>query len=101
MLLTRAYTFGAEKPASLVYSLDRVSWSPSWPGTLFVHQAGLNLRDPPASATEGWDLRRASPHQESGFLSDIHFCWGVYLIVEHTCGGQWTLVGAGSNLLRS
>jgi hypothetical protein len=35
---------------------DRVSlYSPGCPGTHFVDQAGLELRNPPASTSECWD----------------------------------------------
>ena len=37
---------------------DRVSlYSPSCPGTHFVHQAGLELRNPPASASQVQELK--------------------------------------------
>jgi hypothetical protein len=45
-------------PSFLFFSRDRVSlYSPGCPGTHFVDQAGLELRNPPASASQVLGLK--------------------------------------------
>jgi hypothetical protein len=49
---------------------DRVSlYNPGCPGTHFVDQAGLELRNPPASASQVLGLKACTttPGQEGGF----------------------------------
>jgi hypothetical protein len=54
---------------------DRVSlYSPGYPGTHFVDQAGLELRNPPASASQVLGLKACATtaRQEGHFQVSIH-----------------------------
>jgi hypothetical protein len=53
---------------------DRVSlYSAGWPGTHFVDQAGLELRNPPASASRVLGLKACAATPSRGVLVDKSF----------------------------
>jgi hypothetical protein len=62
---------------------DRVSlYSPGCPGTHSVDQAGLELRNPPASASQVLGLRRVPPHPATHkFLKGGECRYFFYLIM--------------------
>jgi hypothetical protein len=52
------FLFSPSPPSPSLVFQDRVSlYSPGCPGTHFVDQAGLKLRDPPASASQVLGLK--------------------------------------------
>jgi hypothetical protein len=54
---------------------DRVSlYSPGCPGTHFVDQAGLELRNPPASASRVLGLQYNFLKHSNGFLNFVGIC---------------------------
>jgi hypothetical protein len=72
---------------------DRVSlYSPGCPGTHFVDQAGLELRNPPASASQVLGLNRAPPCPAQGvFLISLHYTfWGRVLLNFPVAWAGWS-----------
>jgi hypothetical protein len=56
------------------FFLDRVSlWSPGYPGTHFVDQADLELRNPPVSASQVLGLK-ACANTAQRFLVFLNYC---------------------------
>jgi hypothetical protein len=67
----------------VLFFWDRVSlYSPGCPRTHFVDQAGLNLRNPPASASRVLGSRRVPPRRARRWVFCLFvlflfcFCWG-------------------------
>ena len=59
------------------YFQDRVSLcSPGWPGAHSVDQAGLKLRNPPASASQVLGLKACTAMPGLTF-----FCWFIYFVL--------------------
>jgi hypothetical protein len=71
---------------------DRVSLcSPGCPGTHFVDQAGLELRNPPASASRVLGLKACATTPGLNFLLKIYFFHYIYVCgcVSHECVGAF------------
>jgi hypothetical protein len=63
---------------------DRVSlYSPGCPGTHFVDQAGLELRDPPASASQVLGLKACAT--TPGFRNVLRVSWLMLRSVSRSC----------------
>jgi hypothetical protein len=77
---------------------DRVSLcSPSYPGTHFVDQAGLKLRNPPASASQVLGLKACATTTRLGDLyltpslrASITMAWGLEIVTEEV-QDRWPL----------
>ena len=60
---------------------DRVSlYSPGYPGTHFVDQAGLKLRNPPASASQVLELKACAT------TTRLHYCFNNWF-------SKWFVLG--------
>ena len=60
---------------------DRVSlYGPGWPGTHFVYQVGLELRNPPASASQVLGLKTCLTTAQLFFFLKIY----LFIVCEYT-----------------
>jgi hypothetical protein len=84
-ILQQDHTLGGVVFVFLFFQ-DRVSlYSPGCPGTHFVDQAGLELRNSPASASQrGAGIKGAPPHPARPHTSKCATLWAEHIQTHHS-----------------
>ena len=72
--------------AVFLFFRGRVSlYSPGCPGTHSVHQAGLKLRNPPASASQGLKLKACATTTRPAFFFFFKFLFQIHFFNVYEC----------------